>query len=170
MDSEATLEGADSNWPDTSSASMTTRAGAYPLLIRSPLAPTLDVAPPSRAALKDAVEVDNFDLESFTSVAARHGHSRYTFAVTPNVDHLIRYHEDATFRAHYRAAGYVIMDSRVVRGLVRLMKGINLPICTGSDLTVTLLSQVATPTDRIVILGGTDKQAQHLRTLYGLKN
>jgi exopolysaccharide biosynthesis WecB/TagA/CpsF family protein len=124
----------------------------------------------SGAPHEDAVEVDNFDLESFTSVAARHAHGRYTFAVTPNVDHLIRYHEDATFRAHYRAAGYVLMDSRVVSRLVRLLKGIRLPICTGSDLTVSLLSEVATPTDRIVMLGGTDEQAQHLTELYGMRN
>ena len=144
------------------------------------MAPILDAAPPDLLAtaqpidsgvdLKDAVEVDNFDLRAFTAIAARHGHNRYTFAVTPNVDHLIRYHDDAAFRAHYRAAGYVLMDSRVVRTLVRLMKGIRLPICTGSDLTVTLLSKVANPTDRIVMLGGTAQQAQHLAMLYGLKN
>jgi exopolysaccharide biosynthesis WecB/TagA/CpsF family protein len=163
-----------------SSGSMTTTASIGSGETRSPLAPALDAAPPdliatkhasdSVADLKDAVEVDNLDLEAFTAVAARHGHGRYTFAVTPNVDHLIRYHDDAAFRAHYRAAGYVLMDSRVVRGLVRVMKGMRLPICTGSDLTVTLLSKVANATDRIVMLGGTAQQAQHLATLYGLKN
>jgi exopolysaccharide biosynthesis WecB/TagA/CpsF family protein len=116
------------------------------------------------------IEVDNFDLASFTKIAARHDQRRYTFAVTPNVDHLIRYHEDATFRNYYRAAGYVLMDSRVVRKLVRLVHGLSLPICTGSDLTVTLLSQVAAPTDRIVMLGGTAQQAEQLAALYGLKD
>jgi exopolysaccharide biosynthesis WecB/TagA/CpsF family protein len=164
MASESTLRSSDSIWRDVSSAAMTKSDAAPPTLIVTKQA--ID----SVADLKDAVVVDNFDLQSFATVAARHGHGRYTFAVTPNVDHLIRYHDDAAFRAHYRAAGYVLMDSRVVRRLVRLMKGTRLPICTGSDLTVTLLSKVANPTDRIVMLGGTAQQAQHLTTLYGLKN
>jgi exopolysaccharide biosynthesis WecB/TagA/CpsF family protein len=164
MASESTLRSSDSIWRDVSSAAMTLSDAAPPSLIVTKQA--ID----SVADLKDAVVVDNFDLQSFATVAARHGHGRYTFAVTPNVDHLIRYHDDAAFRAHYRAAGYVLMDSRVVRRLVRLMKGTRLPICTGSDLTVTLLSKVANPTDRIVMLGGTAQQVRHLMTLYGLKN
>jgi exopolysaccharide biosynthesis WecB/TagA/CpsF family protein len=159
---------------------MTTTARTYPLQSPLPETPAPDVAPSSLnetkqfvssgTRLDDAVEIDNFDLESFTSVAALHAHSRYSFAVTPNADHLIRYHEDATFRAHYQAAKYVLMDSRVVSRLVRLLKGIRLPICTGADLTIALLSKVATPTDRIVMLGGTKQQAQHLTKLYGLEN
>src|SRR5665213_1933153 len=122
MASESTLRSADSIWRDVSSAAMTKSDAAPSSLIVTKQA--ID----SVADLKDAVVVDNFDLQSFASVAARHGHGRYTFAVTPNVDHLIRYHDDAAFRAHYRAAGYVLMDSRVVRRLVRLMKGMRLPI------------------------------------------
>jgi exopolysaccharide biosynthesis WecB/TagA/CpsF family protein len=164
MVSEATLQSADCIWPDVNNPSMTKIDAVPPSLIVT----TQEID--SSTDLKDAVVVDNFDLESFTSVAARHGQNRYSFAVTPNVDHLIRYHEDPVYRTHYHAAGYVLMDSRVVRLLVRILKNIRLPICTGSDLTVTLLSQVAAPTDRIVMLGGTAQQAQHLTTLYGLKN
>jgi exopolysaccharide biosynthesis WecB/TagA/CpsF family protein len=164
MVSEATLQSAECIWQEVTSASMAKIDGVPPSLIMT------KQANGSGADFKDAVVVDNFDLESFTSVAARHGQNTYSYAVTPNVDHLIRYHEDPTYRAHYHAAGYVLMDSRVVRLLVRLLKNIRLPICTGSDLTVTLLSRVATPTDRIVMLGGTAQQAQHLTTLYGLTN
>ena len=36
--------------------------------------------------------------------------------------------------------------------LVRLLKGVRLPICTGSDLTAQLLAKVAQPADRIVMI------------------
>jgi exopolysaccharide biosynthesis WecB/TagA/CpsF family protein len=113
-------------------------------------------------------EVDDFDVEAFTHVAAQFGSSRYAFAVTPNVDHLIRYHEDATFREHYRNADYVLMDSRFAASLVRLMHGVRLPVCTGSDLTARLFRQVVRPSDRLVLIGASIEQADHLRRLYGL--
>lgn len=175
---EPTLQGQARVRSDMTGAIMTTTAETCSEV--TPLTVALDPTPPivittkeavdAHADLKDGVEVDNFDLKSFSAVAARHQPTRYTFAVTPNVDHLIRYHEDPTFRAYYRAAGYVLMDSRVVRRLVRVMQGLKLPICTGSDLTVTLLSQVAAPADRIVMLGGTARQAEQLATIYGLRN
>jgi len=121
--------------------------------------------------LREIVHViDDFDLPEFTSVAARFGADRYGYVVTPNVDHLIRYHEDAAFRAHYRAASFVLMDSRVAARIVRLLKGVRLPVCTGSDLTAKLLSQVAQPDDRIVLIGGSEEQARQIAATYGLKN
>jgi exopolysaccharide biosynthesis WecB/TagA/CpsF family protein len=112
--------------------------------------------------------VDDFDLAGFTDVAARFGQERYGFVVTPNVDHLIRFHEDAVFRAHYRAADYVLMESQVAARLVRLFKGSRLPVCTGSDLTHALLSQVATPADRLVVIGGTPQQVAKLAAAHCL--
>lgn len=122
----------------------------------------------SRGALVH--EVDDFDLESFTHVAAGFGAGRYGFVVTPNVDHLIRYHEDAVFREHYRTADYVLMDSRFAALLVRLLHGVRLPVCTGSDLTACLLAQVVRPADRIVLIGGTPEQASDIRQRHGLND
>jgi len=107
--------------------------------------------------LREVVHViDDFGLPEFTAVAAGFGQERYGYVVTPNVDHLIRYYEDPTFRAQYRAADFILMDSRFAARLVRLLKGVRLPICTGSDLTAQLLSGVVKPTDRIVMIGGGD--------------
>src|SRR4051794_19558886 len=54
--------------------------------------------------LREVVHViDDFGLPEFTSVAAAFGQERFGYVVTPNVDHLIRYYEDSTFRAQYRA-------------------------------------------------------------------
>jgi exopolysaccharide biosynthesis WecB/TagA/CpsF family protein len=119
--------------------------------------------------LREVVHViDDFGLPEFTAVAAGFGQERFGYVVTPNVDHLIRYYEDPTFRAQYRAADFILMDSRFAARLVRLLKGVRLPVCTGSDLTAQLLAQVVQPTDRIVMIGGSDEQAQQIRTKYGL--
>lgn len=113
-------------------------------------------------------EVDDFDLHSFTRVAAGFGTGRYGFVVTPNVDHLIRYHEDPAFREHYHSADYVLMDSRFAALLVRLLHGVRLPVCTGSDLTACLLEQVVRAEDRIVLIGASREQAAQVQQRFGL--
>jgi exopolysaccharide biosynthesis WecB/TagA/CpsF family protein len=51
-----------------------------------------------------------------------------------------------------------------------LLKGVRLPICTGSDLTAHLLGEVIQPNDHIVMIGGSGEQAQQIATRYGLTN
>jgi exopolysaccharide biosynthesis WecB/TagA/CpsF family protein len=119
--------------------------------------------------LREVVHViDDFGLTEFLSVAAAFGQDRFGYVVTPNVDHLIRYYEDASFRQHYRSAQYILMDSRFAARLVYLLKGVRLPVCTGSDLTANLLADVIKPADRIVMIGGSPEQAQQIATRYGL--
>ena len=113
--------------------------------------------------------LDNYDLAAFTAIAAQFGHESLGYVVTPNVDHVIRYHDDESFRALYAQADYVLLDSRVLAYLLRLMKGVNPRICTGSDLTAQLL-RLAAPGDRIVLIGASVRQAERLRTDYGLRN
>jgi exopolysaccharide biosynthesis WecB/TagA/CpsF family protein len=121
--------------------------------------------------LREVVHViDDFGLPEFTAVAASFGEERYGYVVTPNVDHLIRYYEDPTFRAQYRAADFILMDSRFAARLVRLLKGVRLPVCTGSDLTAQLLTKIVQPDDRIVMIGGSDAQAEQITAKYGLTN
>ena len=117
-----------------------------------------------------SLQFDNYDLAEFTEVAADFGQDRYGYVVTPNVDHLISLQENATFRALYAAANYTLLDSRFLAHLLRLSKGIQLPVCTGSDLTANLFSRVISPDDPIVLIGCRDVQAQQLRERYGLRN
>jgi exopolysaccharide biosynthesis WecB/TagA/CpsF family protein len=115
-------------------------------------------------------EVDDYDLESFTPLAASFGQDRFGYVVTPNVDHLVRFYEDATFREHYRRADYVLLDSRFAARVLRLVKGVRLRVCTGSDLTAALFSRVVTSSDRVVLIGGSWEQARAIEMLYGLTN
>lgn len=115
-------------------------------------------------------EIDDFDLGTFTALAATFGQERFTYVVTPNVDHFLRFRDDAAFRAYYQTAGYILLDSRVAAFLLRIIKGTRLRVCTGSDLTATLLSQVVAPSDRIVVVGGNREQADRIAEQYRLKN
>jgi exopolysaccharide biosynthesis WecB/TagA/CpsF family protein len=114
-------------------------------------------------------ELDDYDVESFVETAKDFGQSRYGFVVTPNVDHLIRLHEDARFREIYAAARYVLLDSRFLANMLRAVTGRRLPVCTGSDLTAKLLTEVAVG-DRIVVIGGNERQMRDLQTRYGFSN
>ena len=123
---------------------------------------------PRGAAL--VCEIDDYDLQGFCAVAARHDGSRYGYVVTPNVDHLLRLYDDPEFRGLYRAASYVLLDSRVIALTLRLVRHQRLRVCTGSDLTAALFDQVVAPADRIVLVGGTADQARAVAERYGLTN
>lgn len=116
------------------------------------------------------LEFDDFDLTDFLPVAARFGTERYGFVVTPNVDHLIRFHEDPGFREYYSAASFVLLDSRFARRLLRMIKGMSLRVCTGSDLTAAVFSNLVTRTDRVLLVGSDAAQAQALERKYQLQD
>lgn len=116
------------------------------------------------------LHIDDFDLTGFLPVAAKFGTDRYGFVVTPNVDHLIRYHEEPQFRECYSAASFVLLDSRFARRLLQVIKGMSLRVCTGSDLTAALFSGVVGTTDRVLLIGTDAAQAQALTRKYQLRD
>lgn len=115
-------------------------------------------------------EIDDFDLAGFTQEAAEFGQTRFGYVVTPNADHLLRLHRDPAFVDAYAQAEYVLFDSRFLARIIRLTRGLSLPVCTGSDLTASLLSNVIQAEDRLVMIGGSDAQARALADRYGLRH
>ena len=113
---------------------------------------------------------DDYDLSEFTPLAAGYGTERFGYVVTPNVDHLLRYYDDASFRALYAAADYVLLDSRVLAYLLRLTRGLRARVCTGSDLTAALFATVMAPADRVVLIGASAAQAARLAADYRLRD
>ena len=138
------------------------------LVLRAAFGKLRDGATQRFPAEKFACTLDDYDLDRFTPVAAQFGQRRYGYVVTPNADHLIRLHREPSFRALYADAAYVLLDSRFIAKLLRLTRKVELPVCTGADLTATLLNGVAAD-DRLVLIGGSDAQAAHLSSRYGLK-
>ena len=114
--------------------------------------------------------IDDLDLPAFLKVAAGFGAQRYGYVVTPNVDHLIRCHEDPSYHSIYRSATYVLLDSRFAAHLLRVFKGLRLPVCPGSDVFPALLDQVVSPSDRLVLIGGSSQQAETLARTRGLED
>ncbi|MBC7982496.1 MAG: glycosyltransferase, partial [Candidatus Obscuribacterales bacterium] len=113
---------------------------------------------------------DNYDLASFARVAAEFGQQQYGYVVTPNTDHLIRLHDDGRFRDLYAAARYVLLDSQFLARVLRFTDGVRLPVCTGSDLTAKLFSDVIASNDSIVLIGGSEEQKAKLVQRYILRN
>ncbi len=115
-----------------------------------------------------ALELDNQDLQQFVRTAAHYGTDRFGYVVTPNADHLIRYYDDPFFRTTYADAEYVLSDSRVLSYILAITKGLRIPVCAGSDLTAQLVTSVAQPDDRLVLVGGSAAQAPALAGQFGL--
>jgi exopolysaccharide biosynthesis WecB/TagA/CpsF family protein len=113
--------------------------------------------------------IDGYGLDEFARLAREYGHDKYGFVVTPNVDHLVRFHDDPKFRALYDEAAYILLDSRFMSHLLTITKGMQPKVCTGSDLTARLFGQVIGADDRIVLIGGDEQQVQSLAERYGLE-
>jgi exopolysaccharide biosynthesis WecB/TagA/CpsF family protein len=114
--------------------------------------------------------IDDYGLDEFVAVAAHYGQKQFGFVVTPNVDHLIRFHDDPGFRHSYGEAAFVLLDSRILAHVFRVTKGVRPKICTGSDLTWHLFQDVIEPSDSIVLIGGNSEQVRTLTERYGLRN
>jgi exopolysaccharide biosynthesis WecB/TagA/CpsF family protein len=114
--------------------------------------------------------ISDCSLGEFMRVATNFGTQQFGYAVTPNVDHLIRFWEDAAFRTIYRDASFVLFDSRFLAILLRIAGGIRLPICPGSDLTAGLLNSAISSSSSILLIGGRSDQVAFLRRTYDLKD
>jgi exopolysaccharide biosynthesis WecB/TagA/CpsF family protein len=118
--------------------------------------------------MKNVLDIDGHNLEEALQLVAAFGSDRYGYIVTPNVDHIIRHHQDSHFRSLYAQAAYVLLDSRFLAHAVGLVKGQMLRVCVGSDLTTATLDSIIKPLDVAVLVGGTPEQARILQERYGL--
>ncbi len=111
---------------------------------------------------------DDYDMEEFTQLAAEFGSGKFSFVVTPNADHIIRFHDEPGFRNLYSGASFVLLDSRFMSYVFSFVKRVSAKVCAGSDLTVELFTKVVQTDDVVVLIGGSDAQAQTLREKFGL--
>ncbi len=116
-----------------------------------------------------ALRLDGYDLARSANEASRFEVDRFGYVVTPNVDQFIRLHDDARFRSAYDDAAMILLDSRVLAALLKLANGIEVPVCTGSDLTAELFGRVIRPEDQVIVIGGTSAQIRSLAVRFGLK-
>lgn len=117
----------------------------------------------------DFLYIDDYALDEFGAMAAAFGTGSFGYVVTPNVDQIIRYHDDEQFRAIYADATYVLLDSRFLARLLSLFRRQRLRACPGSDLTAYLLRRLAHSEDRLLLVGGSALQVQQLSVLFDLR-
>jgi N-acetylglucosaminyldiphosphoundecaprenol N-acetyl-beta-D-mannosaminyltransferase len=113
--------------------------------------------------------IDNYVLSDFIVVASRFRDLNYAYVVTPNVDHVIRYVDDPSFRSLYETADFVMLDSRFLAKILLLARALRLEACPGSDITARLFNDVITPDDKVVMIGGASEQANVVAQRYGLR-
>ena len=107
------------------------------------------------------------EAEAAETVFSLSGQDKFTYVVTPNVDHRVRLHRlqgDARLWSSYRRATLVLCDSRILKRLAHL-SGVRLELVTGSDLTARILS---TPQnfETAAVVGGDEHLLASLRTRY----
>ena len=100
----------------------------------------------------------SFD-EVLLAVAERAGQPRFSYIVTPNVDHVVKLNARGdqpalqAFRSAYAAAELRLCDSRILAGLA-VPFGIHLPVVPGSDLTAAIFRKLLASGHRVAIVGG----------------
>lgn len=96
---------------------------------------------------------------------------RFSYVVTPNVDHVVMLHEHEDedirrrFKEAYRGAALRLCDSRILRLLAKL-RGIKLQVATGSDLTAILFEGGHLNGKRVAIIGGDEAMLPELRARF----
>jgi N-acetylglucosaminyldiphosphoundecaprenol N-acetyl-beta-D-mannosaminyltransferase len=114
----------------------------------------------------------HFDLLSLSQIKnilkERSRGAGFGYIVTPNVDHMVRLAgsaDDPAVNRAYESAAMCLCDSRVLAALAALL-GVRLSVVPGSDLTETILNDVADPGDTIAIVGSNERARAELQKRY----
>jgi len=114
------------------------------------------------------VPFDTLDLASTEAwLVDRAADAPFAFIITPNVDHVVKLDAapaNAEIRKAYAGAALRLCDSRILARLAR-MRGIELPVVPGSDLTAHLVMRIARAGDRLCLIGGDAAMLDDLRAL-----
>ncbi len=90
------------------------------------------------------------------ALRARRAGDAFAYLVTPNVDHVVRLARlDRAGPEHraYAGARWCLCDSRILARLAA-MRGIDLPVVPGSDLTARTMREIMGAGDRLCLIGG----------------
>lgn len=126
----------------------------------------------SRTAAFLGLEFSRLSFEDvFEEILERAAQDRFSYVVTPNVDHIVKLHpkidESVTcaFRDAYDGAALRLCDSRILARLA-LLFGADLPVVPGSDLTAALFGRGIGQDDRVAIVGGGADMIGRLELLF----
>ena len=121
---------------------------------------------PTKRISFQGIDFDNLSIAAVMGrLLAVTEQTRFSYLVTPNVDHIVMLNGDESLRPLYSRAAICLCDSRILRRLARFA-GIRLSLIPGSDLTRLLFLHVLRPGDRIAIVGGDDPLLASLQAQY----
>ncbi len=111
----------------------------------------------------------DFDLKSraqWTDLLLSAGQiAPFQYLVTPNVDHVVSFHEGIVPAEVYTGAAYKVCDSRILSKLASL-RGLTLEAYPGSDLVRDFLADPRSKAVRIAVFGPSAGDFALLRTVY----
>ncbi len=107
--------------------------------------------------------------EVAAALSERSPAAAFSYVVTPNADHFHRLmRQPGRLAGLYQGAGALLLDSRVVRALGRLL-GLAVPaVVTGSDLTELLFRSWIRADEPVTVVGTTAASIECLRRKYRL--
>jgi N-acetylglucosaminyldiphosphoundecaprenol N-acetyl-beta-D-mannosaminyltransferase len=105
---------------------------------------------------KDALVADIIDASS----------GRYSYIVTPNVNHVVQLEHSAPLRQAYSAASHRVCDSRVLLPFVRAFKVPLAEAIPGSTLTAELIQLADTEQWDVTIIGCEHASVERLKERY----
>lgn len=91
-----------------------------------------------------------------------------SIVVTPNVDHMIRFHKDKNFNQIYSQVDYCLNDSRILSLLSRILFDPLKSLVTGSDLTRFLVKNLSDNKREFAIIGNTEIDIQTLKSKFNI--
>lgn len=117
---------------------------------------------------------DNYDLlEAANNIKLLCEQSRFSYVVTPNIDHLSRLCDSAAnspLVKAYKQADMTLCDSRILEKLLLLSNKMVKAVVPGSDLTRYILDYIVEPEDRVVVFGCGEPEIISLHRKYPLLN
>ena len=125
---------------------------------------------PSRLSFLD---LDFDPLDAFMAAQAMADRARrggpFAYVATPNVDHMVRLENQPELRSLYDHAWLNLCDSRILEVFARV-SNLALPCAPGADIVEILFLGHIRPDDVVLVVGGSQSQADRLRADFGLKN
>jgi exopolysaccharide biosynthesis WecB/TagA/CpsF family protein len=89
--------------------------------------------------------------------------------VTPNVDHVIRYHKDNEFRKIYSSSDIFLNDSRILRLMSKFTRNRLESLVPGSDLTAVIFDKISGENNiKIAVIGGSKEIISTIEEKYSI--
>lgn len=98
--------------------------------------------------------------------------SESAFVVTPNVDHIISFHDkhDTRYRTAIEKSNYILCDSKILKVLSRLRRQPSIKnVVPGSDLMSYMFSKYGNDLGSVLIVGGLEGDDKQLVQQYKLE-